>query len=208
MEKMGAKEKLALTTEEKKRLMTLYFLKRWSMLEISEKTMIPPTSLYKWKLQFEDEFSQVKDDEALKEKYLKEAEDITSVVRKSKAKLKRKTDKTSKVKPSKEEKEATTSHSVDVYIPQPVEEEQQRIQTKEQIQLNELNQKLDVQVQDALFIKNTFLTHLKEINKTHETMTLQLVEEKNKQLAYSEQRIKQLEEENSRLKTLISTLIA
>ena len=73
---MGAKEKLALTTEEKKRLMTLYFLKRWSMLEISEKTMIPPTSLYKWKLQFEDEFSQVKDDEALKEKYLKEAEDI------------------------------------------------------------------------------------------------------------------------------------
>lgn len=205
---MGNKEKITLTVEEKKRLMTLYFLKRWSMLEISKQTSIPPTSLYKWKLQYQDEFSQIKDDERLKEKYLKESEDLTSIVRKSKAKLKRKTATTSKVKPTEEATEATTSHSVDVYIPQPVEEEQQRVQTKEQIQLNELNQKLDVQVQDALFIKNTFLTHLKEINKTHETMTLQLIEEKDKQLSYSEQRIKQLEEENSRLKTLISTLIA
>lgn len=203
---MGAKEKLVLTTKEKKKLMTLYFLKRWSMIEISKQTSIPPTSLYKWKLQYEDEFSQVKADETLKEKYLKEAEDLTSIIKKSQLKAKRKSAKSSKGKSTKETIQETTSHSVDVYIPQPLEEQQ--IQTKEQIQLSELNQKLEVQAQDALFIKNTFLTHLKEINKTHETMTLQLIEEKNQQLAYSEQRIKQLEEENSRLKTLISTLIA
>lgn len=202
---MGNKEKIILTVEEKKRLMTLYFLKRWSILDISKQTSIPPTSLYKWKLQYQDEFSQIKDDERLKEKYLKESEDLTSIIRKSKAKLKRKAVQTSKVKPTKETTDI--SHSVDVYVPKSLEEEQ-RIQTKEQIQLNELNKKIDIQVQDALFIKNSFLNHLKEIGKAHETITLQLVEEKNKQLAYSEQRIKQLEEENSRLKTLISTLIA
>lgn len=204
---------------DKQRVMARYFLMKDSIINISNLTGIAPTTLYKWKLQFAEEFKAIATDKNLVQQYLNECKDLSDIINaKSHRPTKKSKTKSTKSKESKTEtdtvevKPTTTVSStmetgiLKVYTHQPIEEA--NIQTKEEKWMEEMDQKLETQIADSMFMKNTFLSHLKEVEKVHQTLSQQIMNEKEVQLHQAQARIQQLENEVTRLKAVISTLIA
>lgn len=215
---------------DKKRVMARYFLMKDSMINISNETKIAPTTLYKWKLQFAEEFKAIARDRNLVQQYLKECQDLSDIANatphSSKSKKKKKTTTKATMKtttvteptsptaqtgtfnPKTTETISSTSETgtLNVYTHRPIETPV--IQTKEEKRMMEMEEKIETQNADLMFIKNTFLSHLKEVEKVHQTWGQQIITEKETQLQQAQIRIQQLENEVMRLKTVISTLMA
>ena len=190
---------------DKQRVMARYFLMNDSIINISNLTGIAPTTLYKWKLQFAEEFKAIATDKNLVQQYLNECKDLSDIVnakshrptKKSKTKSTKPTKPTKskaetdtmKVKPTTTVSSTTETGTLKVYTHQPIEE--MNIQTKEEKWMKEMDQKLETQIADSMFMKNTFLSHLKEVEKVHQTLSQQIMNEKEVQLHQAQARIQQ-----------------